>query len=55
MSFLTIKEIEMHRESSRKMPRMSTIVKILDCDRNFKEGKDVVETQYKQNMFFKRL
>ena len=35
------------------MPRLSIIVKTLDCDRKFKEGRDVIETYYKQNMFFK--
>ena len=37
------------------MPRLSIIVKTLGCDRKFKEGRDVIETYYKQNMFFKRL
>ena len=44
MSFFTIKEIHMHREGSRKMPRLSIIMKTLDCGRKFKEGRDVVET-----------
>ena len=29
-------------------------MKTLDRGRKFKEERDVVETQYKQNMFFKR-
>ena len=44
MSFFTVKEIEMHSEGSRKMPRLSIIVNTLDCSRKFKEGRDVVET-----------
>ena len=44
MSFFTIKEIEMHSESSRKIPGLSIIVKTLERDRKFKEGRDVVET-----------
>ena len=44
MSFFTIKEIEMHWEGSRKMPRLSIIVKTLDFGRKFKKGRDVVET-----------
>ena len=44
MSFFTIKEIEMHWEGSWKIPRLSIIVKTLDCGRTFKEGRDVVET-----------
>ena len=55
MSFFTIKEIEMHWESSRKIPGLSIIVKTLDRGRNFKEKRDVAETYNKQNMFFKRL
>ena len=55
MSFFTIKEIEMHWESSRKIPGLSIIVKTLDRGRKFKEERDVVETYNKQNMFFKRL
>ena len=43
MSFFTIKEIEMHWESSRKIPGLSTIVKTLDRGRKFKEERDVVE------------
>ena len=42
MSFFTIKEIEMHWESSRKIPGLSIIVKTLDRDRKFKEEKDLV-------------
>ena len=44
MSFFTIKEIEMHWESSRKIPGLSIIVKTLDRGRKFKEERDVVET-----------
>ena len=44
MSFFTSKEIEMHWEGSRKMPRLSIIAKNLDCGRKFKEGRDVLET-----------
>ena len=44
MSFFTIKEIEMHWEGSRKMLRLSIIVKNLDYDRKFQERSDVVET-----------
>ena len=44
ISFFTIKEIEMHWESSRKMPGLSIIVKTLDRGRKFKVGRDVVET-----------
>ena len=44
MSFFTIKEIEMHLESSRKIPGLSIIVKTLDCGRKFKNKRDVVET-----------
>ena len=43
MSFFTIKEIEMHWESSRKIPGLSIIVKTLDRGRKFKEGRGVVE------------
>ena len=41
MSFFTMKEIEMHRESSRKIPGFS--VKTLDCGRKLKVESDVVE------------
>ena len=34
----------MHCESSRKIPRLSIIVKTLDRGRNFKEERDLVET-----------
>ena len=44
MSSFTIKEIEMHWESSRKIPGLSIIVETLDCGRKFKEERDVVET-----------
>ena len=48
MSFFTIKEIEMHSESSRKIPGLSmmkmSIVKTLDRDRKFNEVSDAVET-----------
>ena len=44
MSFFTIKETEMHWESSRKIPGLSIIVKTLDRGRKFKEERDVVET-----------
>ena len=44
MPFFTIQEIEMHWESSRKIPRLSMIVKTLDRGRKFKEERDVVET-----------
>ena len=44
MSFFTIKEIEMHWESSSKMSGLFIIVKTLDCDRKLKEGRDLVET-----------
>ena len=44
MSFFTIKEIEMHWESSRKIPRLSKIGNTLDRGRKFKEERDVVET-----------
>ena len=44
MSFFTIKETEMHWESSREKPGLSIIVKILDRGRKFKEEKDEVET-----------
>ena len=44
MSFFTIKETEMHWESSRKIPGLSMIVKTLDRDRKFNKEKDAVET-----------
>ena len=44
MSFFIIKEIEMYLESSRKIPRLSIIVKTLDRGRKFKEERDAVET-----------
>ena len=44
MSFFTIKEIEIHRESSRKVLGLSIIVKTLDRGRRFKEERDLVET-----------
>ena len=44
MSFFIIKEVEMHWESSRKIPGLSIIAKNLDSDRKFKEERDVVET-----------
>ena len=44
MSFFTIKEIEMHWESSRKTLGLSIVVKTLDGGRKFKEERDVVET-----------
>ena len=55
MSFFRTKKIEMHWESSRKISGLSIVVKTLDGGRKFKEERDVVETSYKQNMFFKRL
>ena len=42
MSFFIIKEIELHWESSRKIPWLSVIAKTLDCGRKFKEERDVV-------------
>ena len=43
MSFFTIQEIEMHGESSRKIPGLSIAVKTLNRGRKFKEERDVVE------------
>ena len=43
MSFFTIKKIEMHWESSRKIPGLSIKVKTLDRDRKFSEEEDAVE------------
>ena len=42
--YLSWQEIEMHWESSRKIPGLSIIVETLDCGRKFKEERDVVET-----------
>ena len=44
MSFFTIKEIEMHWESSRKILGLSRLVKTLDCGRKFNEERGAVET-----------
>ena len=44
MSVFTIKEIEMHRESNRKIPGLPIIVKNLDRGRKFKKERDAVET-----------
>ena len=44
MSFFTIKEIEMRWDSTRKISRLSIIVKTLDGRRKFKEERDVAET-----------
>ena len=44
MSFFAVKEIEMHWESSQKIPELSIIVKTLDRGRKFKEKRDLVET-----------
>ena len=43
MSFFTINEIEMHWESSPKIPGLSIIVKTSDCGRLFNEERDAVE------------
>ena len=43
MSFFTVKEIEMHWESSQKIPGLSIIVKTLDRGRKFNEEKGAVE------------
>ena len=43
MSFFSIQEIEMHWESSRKIPGLSMVVNTLNRGRNFKEERDVVE------------
>ena len=37
-------ESKINWESSRKIPRLSIIVKTLDRDRKFKDERDVVET-----------
>ena len=39
MSFFAIKEIEIHWESSQKIPGLSIIVKTLDGGRKFKEER----------------
>ena len=44
MPFFTLKEIEMHWESSRKIPGFSKIVKTLNRGRKFKKERDVLET-----------
>lgn len=40
MPSLTIKEIEIHRKSSEKYPGL-VVVQILDCNKKFKEGREV--------------
>ena len=40
----TIKETEIHRKSSGKIPGLSIKVKTLDRGRKFNEGRDVVQT-----------
>lgn len=44
MSFFTMKETEIHKKRSGKIPGLSVIVKTLDCGRKFKEERDVLET-----------